>query len=213
LFSYGTDYRRVLWDIVRALAEAECLVHALALMANHLHLILVPPHLDAMAKFVKSFAQSYAAYRNKKRRGSGKLFEERYISIPIRTEAQLAITTAYIELNPVRAGVVDHPADFKWSTYRLHAGDPTGSRVHPVILTPSGWYLGLSRDPAKRAQLYCEFVESIRARDAKPDGIEEIEAKEREAQAPYTRRLHRPDGTRAREATPRYGSRKLHVSR
>lgn len=200
LFSYPRDFRRMLWDVENALdVVAGIVIHALVLMANHLHMIVVPESKEALSRFMKQVAQHYAVYRNRGRKSSGKLFEERYLSKPIRTEAQLAITMAYIELNPVRAFIVQQPEDYSWSTHRLYAGDERGSAISPRILTPSPWYLGLSADPVERAQLYRDFVQQCLAGDLQPDEIELIAEKEREAQQPYTLRLERPNRNRACE--------------
>jgi putative transposase len=79
LFSYPRDYRLILWIIERAFDKVSfVMVNALVLMANHFHLILVPSSKEALSSFMKSFAQRYATYRNRDRKASGKLFEERY---------------------------------------------------------------------------------------------------------------------------------------
>lgn len=206
LFSYPNDYKRMLWDIENALDDVVGVVlYALALMTNHFHLVVVPESAQALSDFMKRFAQKYAVYRNGRRKSSGKLFEERYQCKPILSEEQLAITTAYVELNPVRAFMVAAPHDYPWSTHRLHLGDEHSSQIPHRILTPSPWYLGLAADPVKRASLYSAFVEHCRARDVKPDQIEYIEQKEREAEEPYSRRLERPNRQRACESSEPYG--------
>lgn len=192
--------------IERAAAKFDLPINALVLMANHFHLIVVPPTKDALAGFMKSFQQKYAGYRNGKRAGSGKLFEERYQSKPIRSEGQLGYTTAYVELNPVRAGVVKQPDEYRWSTFRLHAREGKELWIPPRLLTPSRWYSGLSRDPIRRLQLYAEFVEDCRRREVKPDDIRPIATREREAQEPFTTRLERPNRRRASEQMPVYAA-------
>src|SRR5581483_10875885 len=102
LFSYPTEYSRFLWDMWRAQRRAPVAVHAIMLMKNHVHLIVTPPDADTLAGWVRGFAQRYAQLRNARRSGSGKLFEERFTRIPIRSERQLAVTMAYLDLNPVR---------------------------------------------------------------------------------------------------------------
>jgi putative transposase len=172
-------------------------------MSNHVHLVIVPPTKDSLSDFVKCFAQRYAVYRNRKRRSSGKLFEERFYSVPIRSEAQLAITIGYIELNPVRACLVEDPGDHPWSTYLLHV-EGHSSKVLPEIWKPSGWYLELSGETETRRQIYKEWVEDCRQRGRKPDHADEIMALERISTVRYTLRLERPDRSRASEQVPHF---------
>lgn len=198
LFSYPSDYRRFLWDVMRAQRLWRCEVNAVALMTNHVHLIVRPPDDRALSRFVKSFAQRYAQLRNQRRQSSGRLFEERFWSRPILSERQLAITTSYIELNPVRAGMVDTPGEARWTTYALHAGQPERSDIPAALWTPSDWYLSLGDDSAERATAYAAWCADCQARDVRPEEVTRIAAIEA-ASASYSQRLLRPDGTSARE--------------
>jgi putative transposase len=131
-------------------------LHALTLMANHVHAILRPPGRDALAHAIKSTAQRYAVYRNRRRGSSGKLFEQRYHSIPILTDEYLSTVTCYNDLNAVRAGIVDDPFAYPWSTYALHAGRPDACSIPSSMWTPSAWYLSLGGDGAGRAARFAE---------------------------------------------------------
>ncbi|MDQ3034979.1 MAG: transposase [Myxococcota bacterium] len=180
-----------------------CPLHALTLMDNHVHLVTTPPTLVAMSKFVQSFAQRYAQRRNRLRGGSGRLFEERFYAECLRDEAHMAATIPYVELNPERAGIVASPDQYAWSTYHLHALGPERSRIPASLWTPCDWYLGLaSTDEARRAT-YREWFGMRRGQDV-PNGevLRELEM----ASDRYTRRLRRPDGTRAAEDELAYGS-------
>lgn len=170
-------------------------------MTNHVHLVVTPPSVVALSKFVQSFSQRYAQRRNRLRDGSGRLFDERFYSEPVLDDAHMAALVPYVELNPERAGIVDHLAEHPWSTYALHAGDEDRSPVPRQLWTPSEWYLGLaSTDDARRAT-YREWLASRRGRPLQNEAqIAELER----ASEPYTRRLRRPDGTRASEEVMRY---------
>jgi len=198
LFSYASDYRRFLWDLMRAQRLWSCTVHAVALMTNHVHLIVRPPDDRALSRFVKSFAQRYAQLRNQRRQSSGRLFDERFWSRPILNERQLAITTSYVELNPVRAGMVESPSEARWTTYALHAGRPECSDIPPGLWTPSEWYLALGRDPKERAAAYSAWCAECQARGERPEEVDRIAVLEA-ASAEYSQRLLRPDGSSARE--------------
>jgi putative transposase len=196
LFSGDADVRRMLFFIGRALEECagKCLLHALVIMTNHLHAILYPEDAPTLSNFVKRFSQRYAQTRNQARGGSGKLFEQRYVSIPILSERQLAVTTQYIEMNPVRAGLVDHPGDYPWSTYALHAGLP--SAISPSLWTPSVWYESLGCDPHSRAAEYVAFMRECTRRGELPEDVDLVARAEALSQ-PTRRRFQRPDGTSA----------------
>ena len=147
LFSYPADYRRFLGYLERALTSHRLPLHALVLMANHMHLLVTPPTVEALSGFVKRFAHPYALYRNRRRGGTGKLFEERYKAIPVTDEIYLATLTTYIELNPVRAGYVEEPFAYPWSTYALQVG-VDGSAIPRRLWAPSDWYLALGNNRA-----------------------------------------------------------------
>src|SRR5688572_2568212 len=185
LFSYPLECRRLLALIAVAARQFGCAVHAYCVMTNHLHLVLTPHSAEALAKFVQRFAQRYAQMRNRARGGSGKLFEQRFSSKPIKSDGQLAANIVYVELNPVKAGMVRAPAEYRWSSYRAHAGlpDPYTPRD---LLTPSTWYLSLGSDAATRQRTYAELVAAI-VRDIEPAA--EPTKKQR--------RLLRPDGSSA----------------
>jgi putative transposase len=202
LFSARNDYLRFLHYIEGALDDEQCRLHALALMTNHVHLLLTPASPPALGRFMKSVNQRFASFRNGTRAGSGKLYEERFQSKPVTDDAQLAVTTAYIEANPIRAGLVRRPDEYPWTTYGLHAGTPCA--VAPQSWTPSPWYLGLGADPASRQAHYREFFGDYIQEPLLPDGIEVIAAREVAAALPYTRRLERPDRSRATEPPATY---------
>src|SRR4051794_32609576 len=101
LFSYARDFEFFVWCLLRAIQRAPCRIHAMSLMANHIHLLVTPEEKPQLSNFVASLAHRYATYRNHARGGSGKLFEERYKSIPMHSVEQLALTTAYIDFNAV----------------------------------------------------------------------------------------------------------------
>jgi len=139
--------------------------HALCLMPNHVHLLASPFAQDAFGRFVKRVAQRYAQVRNKRYGTTGKLFEQRYYSKPMKSEAHLAIATAYIDLNPVRACLVHDGNDYEWSTHRIHAGLPCFTPGLAKLWSPTDWYLRLGQEPAARAAAYRDWISECRERD------------------------------------------------
>lgn len=182
-------------------------MHALCLMTNQLHLIVTPPQVYSLADFTKSFAQSYAQYRNGRPKGSGKLFEERYWSEPIRTVFHLAAATMYIDRNPVSAGLLDDPTGHRWSTYRLHAGTGAPERWIGALCEPSSWWMSLGGSDASRARAYASTFELYAATALAREQARFYEKLEGPRDR-YTMRLERPNRSRAREKTgesARYG--------
>jgi putative transposase len=160
-------------------------------MSNHGHLLLTPPERESLSRLMKAVLQRYAQYRNRQRRASGKLFEQRFHCVTIETESQLAATTAYVELNPERA-CIGSAAAYRWTTFRLHAGG-----CEPVLgslWTPSRWYLALGHMREQRQRAYLDWIESRRtASDAFPHP-RSIDP----PQPTDALRVERPDRTRAR---------------
>lgn len=142
------------------------MLHALCLMPNHVHLLLTPLEQAALGAFIKRTAQRYAQVRNKRYQTTGKLFEQRYYSKPMKSESHLAIATAYIDLNPVRACLVNEGVHYPWSTLRIHVGLGCSVPGLPEIWSPSEWYLRLGRDRGFRAAAYRKWIEECRARDS-----------------------------------------------
>lgn len=164
LFSYPRDYRHMLRLMARQIEMGDVALNAFCLMSNHVHLLVAPRDESSLARFVKGVAQRYAQIRNRRLRASGKLFEERYYSKAIQSEAHLALATAYIDLNPVRAGIVRKADDYRWSTFGVHAGSAPVS-LNFDLWSPSSWYLGLACDNAGRAAAYRSWAEQRLALD------------------------------------------------
>ena len=140
-------------------------VHALCLMPNHVHLMGTPFKEDAFGRFVKAVAQRYAQVRNKRYGTTGKLFEQRYHSKPMTSDAHLAIATAYIDMNPVRAYLVDDGTDYQWSTHRIHSGLSCPTPGLAELWSPTDWYLRLGNTSLDRAAAYRDWIRECRDRD------------------------------------------------
>jgi putative transposase len=197
LFSYPSDYGKFLLYLRAGLERAELALHALTMMSNHVHLVLRAPGVDAMAQGMKLTLQRYAKYRNRAREASGKLFESRYLCIPITDDEQLAVVTYYTDVNALRAGKVKDAVDYPWSTYAIHAGQPLRSSVPYDLWTPSPWYLALGPTANVRAARYRERVAWYLAKDAKPAQVTAAASAEMLSAAKDGKRFERPDRTRA----------------
>ena len=148
-FFRDADYRSYL-EYLQCFAERfHCLVHAYCLMTNHVHLLLTPARADACALLMKYLGQCYVQDVNKAIGRTGTLWEGRFRSCLVHTAQYVLACYRYIELNPVRAGMVAHPRDYRWSSYRHNAEGRTDAGVapHPA-------YLALADDPEHRFSEY-----------------------------------------------------------
>ncbi len=132
--------------------EHEVQIHAWVFMTNHVHLLATPQHEQGVSKMMQSLGRMYVRYFNREYRRSGTLWEGRYKSCLLQSEEYLLQCYRYIELNPVRAGMVSDPADYYWSSYSSNAlGTPS------TLLTPHPEYLRLGRYPKQRRERYRTF--------------------------------------------------------
>ncbi len=143
------DYRTYLGMLEDAGKESSCVVHAYVLMPNHVHLLASPQSANAPAGMMKRLGQRYVQFINRKYGRVGTLWQGRYHSSLVDTERYFLACQRYIELNPVRAGLVEHPVAYDWSSYRVHAhGKKSG------IVVPHEIYNGLGSEPIERASCY-----------------------------------------------------------
>ncbi len=96
-------------------------IHAWVFMTNHVHLLLTPHHHESISKMMQHIGRYYVHYFNRSYSRSGTLWEGRYRSCWVDQETYLFVCQKYIELNPVRAGLVSDPADYHWSSYQANA--------------------------------------------------------------------------------------------
>jgi putative transposase len=142
-------------------------VHAHVFMTSHVHLLVTPQHAESLPRTMQSLGRRYVRHVNARRRRSGTLWEGRYRAAPIDSEEYFIACCRYIELNPVRARMVAHPRQYRWSSYRAHAegGDDALARFHDAFRR-----LGRSVDERQaayraliREKLDPAFVHALRA--------------------------------------------------
>ncbi len=143
------DYRKYLDTLKEQAHKFGCAIHAYVLMTNHVHLLLTPARQDSAALMMKHLGQRYVQYVNRAYRRSGTLWEGRFRSCLTQSEDYVLACYRYIELNPVRANMVQRPGDYAWSSYRAN-GD---GRANP-LLTPHAEYLRLGVTGAARQAAY-----------------------------------------------------------
>jgi len=128
-------------------------VHAYVLMGNHLHLLLTPRRDCGLPAMMQAVGRAYVRWFNLRHQRTGTLWEGRYRSTVIDTERYLLTCMAYIDLNPVRAGLVADPAAYPWSSH----GHCIGQRIDPLI-TPHPLFWALGNTPFSREAAYAEMV-------------------------------------------------------
>jgi putative transposase len=143
------DYHAYLHWLGEALKREGALLHAYALMTNHAHLLVTPEHGKSVPRIMIALGRRYVQYINISYRRTGTLWDSRYKSSLIQAEDYLLLCQRYIELNPVRAALVDDPAHYRWTSYRRNAL----GQANP-LLTPHDLYLRLGRSAAKRQDSY-----------------------------------------------------------
>ena len=128
-------------------------IHAYVLMGNHFHLLATPKQADSLPQMMQAAGRRYVRLFNDSHGRTGTLWEGRYKSTVIQTDQYLLACMAYIDLNPVRAGVVTQAADYPWSSHHYYAGFRADRLItpHPLI-----WALG--NTPFAREMAYSALV-------------------------------------------------------
>jgi putative transposase len=119
VFAHADDFARYLDDLRELKNVFDVKVFAFCLMTNHVHLLLAPSSTEGLAKLMKTLAARMTRYRNKLEGRSGTLWESRYKSSVVQSDRYLLACCRYIELNPVRAGMVERVEDYRWSSFGL----------------------------------------------------------------------------------------------
>ena len=148
-FFEPADFLWYLRQVQRHSHAQSCALHAYVLMTNHVHLLLSADSVLAVSRMMKALGQEHAHYINWRRHRSGPLWEGRYKSCVVQDVSYLLICQRYIELNPVRAGMVRYPGHYRWSSYRCNAEGREDALVCPHPL-----YLSMGKNKGERQQAY-----------------------------------------------------------
>jgi len=134
VFFADSDYRYYHEILLAAAEQYVCSVHAYVFMTNHVHLLLTPQTDWGPSRMMQSVGRRYVRYVNGVYQRSGTLWEGRFKSAIIDSESYLLTCSRYIELNPVRAGMVMSPADYRWSSYHHNALGKKDTLITPHAL-------------------------------------------------------------------------------
>ena len=149
VFFADEDYRFYLICLQKGAARYQCAIHAYVLMPNHVHLLVSPGAEEGLSLMMRYVGSRYVQYVNYVYSRTGTLWEGRFRSNLIESERYLLACYRYVELNPVRAGIVESPAKYPWSSYVHHAEGRENKVIqdHPI-------YAALGSTPWERQQAY-----------------------------------------------------------
>ncbi len=152
VFFDSQDYATYAYWVSEAGARYGVSIHAFVLMTNHVHLLATPSDISGISLFMQYVGRRYVPYINHKYGKSGSIWEGRYKASMVDEEEYFLTVMRYIELNPVRAGMVDVPGHYRWSSFCHNAGTRKISFVcgHPV-------YMSLGKSDKARHGAYREL--------------------------------------------------------
>ncbi|HEY9043689.1 MAG TPA: transposase [Rheinheimera sp.] len=153
-FFSDDDYRVYLARLKQYAQQHDVQVHAFVLMTNHVHLLITPQHENGISLLMQALGRFYVQYVNKTYGRTGTLWEGRYKATLVDNDYYALAVSRYIELNPVRALMVDHPAAYPWSSFHANA---LGKAIQ--LWQPHASYLALGSSEAERQQAYLNLFE------------------------------------------------------
>ena len=130
-------------------ANLGCALHAYVLMGNHVHLLVTPSRPEGVSGLMRALGERYTRYVREAHERGGPLLEERFKGLTLRSRQHLLGCMRYIELNPVRAGLVAAPGEYRWSSFRSNA-----LGHEDALVTPHSCYYALGRSPVLRQAAY-----------------------------------------------------------
>jgi len=149
------DYRFYLCQLQKQSTKHGCAIHAYCLMTNHVHLLLTPQEASGPSQMMKHLGQCFVQYINRTYKRSGTLWEGRFKSCLAQDQNYALCCYRYIELNPVRANMVSHPRDYRWSSFSYN-----GDGVEIPLINAHSSYLRLGENAQRRQRAYRSLVES-----------------------------------------------------
>ncbi len=154
IFFEQDDYLVYLSFIAEAIDRYGCNLHAYVLMTNHVHLLMTPLNDGAISRSLQSTGRHYVPYINNKLGRTGTLWEGRFKASIIDSDNYLLACYRYIEMNPVRAGMVTQPGSYRWSSHACNA-----FAREDCLVTPHAKYSSLGTTATERAQKYRRFFD------------------------------------------------------
>ncbi|HSV80895.1 MAG TPA: transposase [Ramlibacter sp.] len=152
-FASKADYELLLELLDEHAKQQQVAIHAYVLMSNHFHLLATPETVGGIPQMMQAVGRRYVRHFNTRHQRTGTLWEGRYKSTLIQAERYLLACMVYMDLNPVRAGMVADPADYQWSSHQRYIG-----RRSDKLVVPHPLYWELGNTPFARDQAYLDLV-------------------------------------------------------
>lgn len=153
IFRDAADYPFLLALLGEYARREKVAIHAYVMMPDHFHLLVTPDASSALPALMQALGRRYVQYFNARHERRGTLWEGRYRAAPLQAERHLLDAMAYLDLNPVRAGIAPSARDYPWSSHGFHIGTKQDRTVTPHALN---WALG--NTPFAREAAYAEHV-------------------------------------------------------
>lgn len=152
-FISDKDFAAYAYWLDESARQYQVAVHAWVFMTNHVHILVTPQSEQGVSRMMQATGRHYVRYFNHTYGRTGTLWEGRFKSCLVDAEDYLLACQRYIELNPVRAGMVAVPEGYTWSSYKAN-----GFGKQMKLWTPHRVYLGLGATIRERAAAYRECV-------------------------------------------------------
>ena len=149
VFFDTSDYQAYLYWLREASERYDCAIHAYVLMTNHIHILATPKKKDSISLMMQYIGRYYVPYINYTYGTSGSIWEGRLKASLVHDEEYLLTCMRYIELNPVRANMIQSPGAYRWSSYKVNGQGRGNSSIRFHSL-----YMALGSSMPQRAAAY-----------------------------------------------------------
>lgn len=153
IFRHERDYRFFYYCLVNLKKKEEIKIYHYCFMPNHVHLLVWVEEFSNLSRFMQRVNGKYVFYYKKRHKYTGHLWQDRFKSKIIDKESYLVQCGKYIELNPIRGGIVDSPEEYIYSSYRHYALGLVDKLVDDNPL-----FLSLDKELTRRSQIYKNII-------------------------------------------------------
>lgn len=154
IFAEAQDYQRFLELLEKQASSLGVAIHAYVLMPNHFHLLVTPSEVPALSLLMQAVSRDYVRQFNQRQVRTGTLWDGRFRATVVQPQRDVLAAMVYIDLNPVRSGLVAAAADYRWSSHGHYAGQRT---ERWLVVPPDYWHLG--NTPFAREAAYANLVQ------------------------------------------------------
>ena len=197
VFFEPADRQEYLLALAHGLEAGNVHLHGYVLMRNHVHLLATPREAGAVSRLIQCVGRRYVRRVNLRRSRTGTLWEGRFKSFPVDTDRYLLNCLAYIELNPVRAGLVPRADQFEWSSVHHHL-----ARRREPWLREHTVFTALGADAGTRASAWRALLDESIRRDVVTDIRRHTQVERPWGTEGFTRELERLTGLYLRVRGP-----------